>query len=106
MPVTLSVVFVIAGVSSYVGSLLIASRANHGVRMPFWKNPRNNRGLAIAYRALGAGLVAFGASTLAPHLGHWSVAPLLILVLLSLPLLIIPIHNHHHVTTEHPAELS
>lgn len=105
MPVALSVVFVIAGVCLWTGSLLIASRANHGVRMPFWKNPPNNRDLAIAYRALGGGLIAFGASILAAHLDHWGIAPLLIFVLLSLPLLIIPIHNHH-VTTEHAAELS
>lgn len=105
MPVSLSVAFVIAGICSWVGSLLLAARANHGVRIPFWRSPRNNRGLTIAYRALGAGLIVFGASTLAPHFGHWSVAPLLTLVLLSLPLLIIPVHNHH-VTSDYPNELS
>lgn len=99
---TLSVVFVIVGVCLFVGSLLIASRANRGVRMPFWKNPRNNRGLA--YRVLGAGLTVFGAGTLGPHLSPWSVS-LLIFVLLSLPLVIIPVHNHH-VITEHPPEFN
>lgn len=94
MSVLISVVFIVIGTGLWAASLLIASRANQGIHMPFWRNPQHHRGLSVAYRAFGAGAMVFGTSFLAPHLSHWGTAPLILFAAMGLPLLIIPLHNH------------
>jgi len=94
MAVLISVVFIVIGTGLWVSSLLIASRANQGIHMPFWRNPQHHRGLSVAYRAFGAGAVIFGTTFLAPQLNHWGITTFILFAVMGLPLLIIPLHNH------------
>ncbi|MEZ3161966.1 hypothetical protein AB1K54_15735 [Microbacterium sp. BWT-B31] len=93
MPLPILVLTLATGFALWVGSLLIASAANRGIRMPYWTNPPRNRPLAIAVRALGSALLVLGASWLAVVVDPWWMALALFAPLIGIPLLIIPLHN-------------
>lgn len=82
---------VVAGGVVFFLSLRVASNANAGRRLPYWRSPEVASGAAIGLRVAGVFLVALSAGLLAPTIGYWSVA---VVALALLPgLVTIPLHN-------------
>ena len=81
----------VAGVALGCISVVLLSRAKPATRMPWWVNPPNRPWHAIAYRAIGAGLTVFGATSFSFSIRYWSV--LLVLVAFAIPWPIFIRHN-------------
>lgn len=83
----------IAGAVLYTAFFLVASRANRGIRMPWWTNPPRNTAWSLAGRSLGAGLTVWGViwtSTLSGPIG----SALLVALVMFVPMfVIIGLHN-------------
>lgn len=67
-----------AGFVASMWSMRMLLDANPDRLIPYFGNPERTPGWSIALRSVGAGLVVFGAGTLALDLGGWSVAIVLV----------------------------
>lgn len=88
---TIGLVAFAAGVMFGCVSVVLLLRANPATPMRWWVNPPNRPWYAIALRAVGAGLMVFGATSFPPSTGYWSV--LFVLVGFAIPL---PLYIRHN----------
>ncbi|MBE1513731.1 hypothetical protein H4W26_000486 [Nesterenkonia halotolerans] len=94
MSLIISSCLVVAGAGLWIASLVITSRANPDVQIPFWRSPKDNPGRSVLFRALGAGLLVAGSIYLGADLGPRWATPLIIITVMATPAMaIIALHN-------------